>query len=99
MAFLRRVGTAAPAIAALVAWLGAWHSGWAAPASGAGKKPAASACDRPAFRVVVDVGHTAESPGAISARGVYEYGFNLRPPPLLHPKFLHPGFAKPLFLV
>src|SRR5258708_37001212 len=98
MAFLRRVGTAAPAIAALVAWLGAWHSGWAAPASGAGKKPAASACDRPAFRVVVDVGHTAESPGPPHARGVYHYGFNL---PLATPigqKFLHPAFARTILL-
>jgi N-acetylmuramoyl-L-alanine amidase len=99
MAFLRRVGTAATAIAALVAWLGAWHSGWAAPASGAGKKPAASACDRPAFRVVVDVGHTAESPGAISARGVYEYGFNLRLATLIEQKLLHAGFAKTILLV
>ena len=99
MAFLRRVGTAATVIAALVAWLGAWHSGWAAPASGAGKKPAASACDRPAFRVVVDVGHTAESPGAISARGVYEYGFNLRLATLIEQKLLHAGFAKTILLV
>src|SRR5436309_14438156 len=99
MTFLRRVGTAATVIAALVAWLGAWHSGWAAPASGAGKKPAASACDRPAFRVLVDVGHTAESPGAISARGVYEYGFNLRLATLIEQKLLHAGFAKTILLV
>src|SRR5260221_12416863 len=93
MACLRRVGTAGTAIAGLVAWVGAWQSGWAAPASGAGKKPAASACDRPAFRGVVDVGHTAESPGAISARGGYEYGFNLRPATLIQQKLLPPGFA------
>jgi N-acetylmuramoyl-L-alanine amidase len=40
-------------------------------------KPAA-ACDRPAFRVVLDVGHTLETPGAMSARGATEYAFNLR---------------------
>ena len=40
--------------------------------------PAGSASCRPAqFRIVVDVGHTAESPGAMSARGVPEYEFNL----------------------
>jgi N-acetylmuramoyl-L-alanine amidase len=36
-----------------------------------------SACRRSSFRVVLDVGHTAEVPGAISARGVPEYQFNL----------------------
>jgi N-acetylmuramoyl-L-alanine amidase len=40
-------------------------------------KPAAASCARSAFRTVVDVGHTAEVPGAISARGVPEYTFNL----------------------
>ena len=97
MAFFRHVS--ATVIAAIVVASGAWHSGWAAPASGAGKKPAASACDRPAFRVLVDVGHTAESPGAISARGVYEYGFNLRLATLIEQKLLHAGFAKTILLV
>src|SRR5262245_8134383 len=39
-----------------------------APAARA--EPGAHACAREAFRVVVDVGHTAQSPGATSARGV-----------------------------
>src|SRR5436190_23426866 len=99
MAFLRRVGTAATVIASLVAWLGEWHSGWAAPASGAGKKPAASACDRPAFRVLVDVGHTAESPGAISARGIYEYDFNLRLASVIEQDLLQAGFGNTVLLV
>src|SRR5829696_6960937 len=47
----------------------------ALPVPGVG---AAAKCDPAAFRVVVDVGHTAEVPGAISARGVPEYAFNLR---------------------
>jgi N-acetylmuramoyl-L-alanine amidase len=34
-------------------------------------------CYRAKFRVVLDVGHSAESPGATSARGVPEYEFNL----------------------
>jgi N-acetylmuramoyl-L-alanine amidase len=37
-----------------------------------------AACQRSAFRVVVDVGHTVEKPGADSARGVTEYAFNLQ---------------------
>jgi N-acetylmuramoyl-L-alanine amidase len=36
-----------------------------------------SACRRAEFRVLLDVGHSVESPGAMSARGVPEYDFNL----------------------
>jgi N-acetylmuramoyl-L-alanine amidase len=96
MAFLRRIGLVATVVAALVAWPDAWHSSSAGPAGG---KPAVSACDRTAFRVVVDVGHTAESPGAISARGVYEYEFNLRLATLIKQKLLDTGFAKTILLV
>ena len=52
-----------------------------APRDSAGLAPrrsAQSACDRGRFRVVIDVGHSAEVPGAMSARGVPEYEFNLR---------------------
>src|SRR5258705_5234331 len=38
----------------------------------------ASKCDRSRFRIVVDVGHTVQAPGAMSARNVPEYDFNLR---------------------
>ena len=41
-------------------------------------RPAAENCPRSTFRVVVDVGHTLEVPGAMSARGVPEYAFNLQ---------------------
>src|SRR5689334_8450174 len=37
-----------------------------------------SSCNRGTFRIILDVGHTAEEPGAISARGVPEFAFNLR---------------------
>ena len=37
-----------------------------------------ASCARSTFRVVVDAGHTATSPGADSARGVPEYEFNLK---------------------
>jgi N-acetylmuramoyl-L-alanine amidase len=36
------------------------------------------ACPRDKFKVVVDVGHTLDVPGAMSARGVTEYAFNLQ---------------------
>jgi len=37
----------------------------------------AQGCNRKAFVVLLDVGHTPEAPGAISARGVTEFSFNL----------------------
>ena len=51
------------------------------PASGAEQAPPknpTAGCQRSAFHVVVDVGHTADVPGADSARGVPEYVFNLQ---------------------
>jgi N-acetylmuramoyl-L-alanine amidase len=99
MDFLGRIGPVGIVIAALTAWPGAWHSGWAGPAGGPSKKSPESACDRATFRVVVDVGHTAKVPGAISARGFYEYDFNLRLATLIEQKLLAAGFAKTLLLV
>jgi N-acetylmuramoyl-L-alanine amidase len=48
----------------------------AKPAAAA-KLPAAK-CDPQKFRIVIDVGHTAKSEGAISARNVAEFVYNLR---------------------
>jgi N-acetylmuramoyl-L-alanine amidase len=61
----------------------AWfRSGAVAGDSDAAASPAqaaAATCRRAAnFRTVIDVGHTVEVPGAISARGATEYDFNLR---------------------
>jgi N-acetylmuramoyl-L-alanine amidase len=45
----------------------------------AGDMPAAAAdtCKRATFKILIDVGHTPEDPGAISAHGNPEYGYNL----------------------
>ena len=67
-AFGQSTGTATPATAGKTA----------AKVPAKADTPVRSACNRDAFRVIVDVGHTAEAPGAKSARGVYEYEFNLR---------------------
>jgi N-acetylmuramoyl-L-alanine amidase len=56
-------------------------------------------CDRAKFRVILDVGHTAEEPGAISARGVTEYEFNLRLTKLIEQTLVEAGFSKTLLLV
>ena len=55
--------------------------------------PKGATCERPKFRVVLDVGHSAESPGAISARGVDEYDFNLRLAKLVDEKLRAAGFS------
>jgi N-acetylmuramoyl-L-alanine amidase len=52
------------------------------------------ACNRGEFRIVVDVGHTAEAPGARSARGLREYDFNLRLARGIEEKLLDSGFQR-----
>jgi N-acetylmuramoyl-L-alanine amidase len=62
-------------------------------------KPPLPKCDRGAFRVVVDVGHTAETPGATSARGISEYEFNLRLGKTIERKLLDSGFSRTVLLI
>jgi N-acetylmuramoyl-L-alanine amidase len=56
-------------------------------------------CVRPNFRVILDVGHTAKSPGARSARGANEFDFNLRLGRLIDQALLDAGFAKTVLMV
>jgi N-acetylmuramoyl-L-alanine amidase len=56
-------------------------------------------CARSAFRVVIDVGHTATSPGADSARGVPEYEFNLQLADAITQSLHEAGFDKTVRLV
>ena len=99
MAFLRKVGVVATAATALLVWQGAGHSTWAGPAGGAAKRLPNPLCDRAAFRMVVDVGHTAQSPGAMSARGFGEYDFNLRLATRIERDLVHAGFGRTVLLV
>ena len=62
-------------------------------------KPKASACDRHAFRAVIDVGHTLTVGGATSARGIYEYEFNLRLAKQVAKKLTDAGFDKTVLLI
>ena len=62
-------------------------------------KPAATMCDPSKFRIVVDVGHTAESEGATSARNVAEFVFNLRLARRIEEKLKAEGFAETRLLV
>lgn len=56
-------------------------------------------CDPARFRVVVDVGHSTEVPGAMSARGVPEYEFNLRLATQIGKSLTGAGFARTVVLV
>jgi len=50
----------------------------AASASASSASASDSKCDRAKFRMIIDVGHTAESYGAMSARRVPEFEYNLK---------------------
>jgi N-acetylmuramoyl-L-alanine amidase len=67
-----------------------------APAAAA---PAHSNCQPSAFRVVVDVGHTLNVPGALSARGMPEYAFNLQLAQQIKQTLVNAGFDKTVLLI
>ena len=56
-------------------------------------------CDPAKFRIVLDVGHTAKSEGAISARNVAEFAFNLHLAQRIEEKLKAEGFAGTRLLV
>jgi N-acetylmuramoyl-L-alanine amidase len=62
-------------------------------------KPAAARCDPAKFRIVLDVGHTAESEGATSARNVSEFVFNLRLAKRIEEKLKAEGFKETRLLL
>ena len=63
------------------------------------KAPVAASCDRAHFRMIIDVGHSEEVPGAISARGATEYSYNLNLAQKIHAKLREAGFSKAHLLV
>ena len=67
--------------------------------SPAALKPAATRCDPAKFRIVLDVGHTAKSEGAISARNVSEFSYNLRLAKRIEEKLKAEGFAETKLLL
>lgn len=82
--------------------LTAIDAGLAAPARRIAKtrpSPAPAKCEMPKFRIVVDVGHTPDSYGALSARNDPEFGFNLRLARLVAAKLKSEGFAATRLLV
>src|SRR5918994_870813 len=60
----------------------------------------AEGCKRAAaFRVIIDVGHTEKAPGAISARGVPEFVFNLNLAKRIEEQLFAAGFQRSVLLI
>jgi N-acetylmuramoyl-L-alanine amidase len=78
--------------------------GHAAPAevtaaASASAAPVLSKCDRAKFRIILDVGHTAESYGAMSSRNISEFDYNLKLGKRIEEKLKSEGFAETILLV
>jgi N-acetylmuramoyl-L-alanine amidase len=91
-------------IAALfVSTLGPIGAARAAPnevtAAASASAAAGSKCDRDKFRIILDVGHSAESYGAMSARKVPEFEYNLNLGKRIEEKLKADGFAQTILLV
>jgi N-acetylmuramoyl-L-alanine amidase len=56
-------------------------------------------CQRSSFRVMLDVGHTVDVPGADSARGVPEYTFNLQLADATKQALVDAGFEKTVRMI
>jgi len=61
--------------------------------------PPRTDCPSAKFRVVIDVGHALDAPGALSARGVTEYAFNLQLGQNIKQALVDAGFAKTTLLI
>jgi N-acetylmuramoyl-L-alanine amidase len=92
---MRRIGTL---VFLIIAALGSHSARVGGEEADAATSPGAT-CDRAAFRLVVDVGHTTQVPGAKSARGLREFDFNLRLAALIERQLLDAGFARTVLLV
>ena len=94
-----RMLTASIVVLSLIVPLAAFEPAWPKEIEPARSAPKPSKCDRSQFRVILDVGHTVESQGAISARNVPEYDFNLRLATHLEQSLIEDGFNKTVLLV
>jgi N-acetylmuramoyl-L-alanine amidase len=91
-----RAGAAA-ALTALIA-CGGFSDAWAQKGAASRNAPQPT-CDLANFHLVVDVGHSEKSYGAISARGATEYEFNLRLATQIVQALLDQGFTKTTLLI
>jgi N-acetylmuramoyl-L-alanine amidase len=99
VSFLTRARRAPTISLAAVLSLLSLGAAWAETPGGSAPKSDGSSCARANFRVILDVGHTAVSPGAISSRGVDEYDFNLRLAKRVDQSLRDAGFEKTVLMV
>jgi len=92
----RQIAAVSIALLSLILFVGA---AWSEGAGGAPKKRGAAKCDRAQFRVILDVGHSVEAHGAMSARNVAEYDFNFRLAWEIQQGLIQDGFTKTVLLV
>jgi len=93
---MKRIGAIALVVAVLAL------QGMRNPATGEESAPSdksATTCNRAAFRLVLDVGHTAQVPGAKSARGLREFDFNLNLAKEIERQLIDAGFSKTVVLI
>jgi N-acetylmuramoyl-L-alanine amidase len=93
------IATAPLIVAAMLTVCSTPHSAWSETGDRGPARPGRPACDRTAFRALVDVGHTAEVTGARSARAVSEYEFNLRLAKQIEQALIDAGFVRTTLLV
>jgi N-acetylmuramoyl-L-alanine amidase len=99
MAILRHAGSACLATLSLLLLCGVGHPAPSPQHARSAAKPAQAVCLRSAFRVIIDVGHTADVPGAVSARGVPEYAFNLSLAEDIDQVLVAAGFDRTVLLI
>ena len=92
-------GLVASILLALLVPAGRSEAAAARKAASAKPKQSSAKCEMPKFRIVVDVGHTPESYGALSARNDPEFGFNFVLAKLITAKLRSEGFAATRLLV
>ena len=99
MSYPRRVGALSLVLLSILLWRGAVHSAWGEAAAASPARSDRANCNRAAFRVIVDVGHTVDKHGVLSARGGTEYFFNLRLANQIEQRLVDAGFGKTVELI
>jgi N-acetylmuramoyl-L-alanine amidase len=69
------------------------------PADNPPNAAAEATCKRASFKILIDVGHTPEDPGAISAHGNPEYGYNLNLANVAMTQLIDAGFRQTTLLL
>src|SRR5688500_2652609 len=64
------------------------------PADASSPAAVEETCKRTTFKVLIDVGHTPDDPGAISAHGNPEYGYNLNLANMAMTQLVDAGFRQ-----